>query len=55
MKRLLLIVGVGLTLVSCKADPLESGPDKEFLRSRLATELPAYIRLPELRIEASQK
>jgi hypothetical protein len=35
-------------------NPIESGPDEAFLMSRLGTELPAYIRLRDLRVEASQ-
>jgi hypothetical protein len=52
----LLISVVALTLVvSCsKTDPMESGPDQAALKALLATEIPAYIQLRDLRVQASQ-
>jgi hypothetical protein len=35
-------------------DPAASGPDERFLRSRLATDLPAYVKLNSVQIEVSE-
>lgn len=39
---------------ACQRDPSVSGPGATQLQSRLATELPAYLRLTRLRVEASE-
>jgi hypothetical protein len=55
VKRILVSSVALLTLAACKGgDPFETGPDKDHLQSRLATELPAYVRVTAFDIQASE-
>ena len=57
MKGILRVALVGcacLVAVGCQRDPIETGPHRELLQSQLATELPAYVKLSAMRIEASE-
>jgi hypothetical protein len=54
VKRILTSSFAALALVSCQGDPFESGPDEDLLQARFATELPAFVKLNSLNVQASE-
>lgn len=53
MRCAVLLTIVTVALSACKSDPMASGPTAKDLQSRLAPELPAFIKLRDLSIAAS--
>lgn len=54
MTRKLILCIVIASVVACNRDPAETGPTESELRSRLSTELPAYVELTNFDLRASQ-